>query len=782
MTAAPPVDDCPPDPSGPPGGPRPDAPAPGSARDREWRGAVARWLPAGVTTALIVLLLGFYDVSAADTAAFAAYFTLGVTLPGTLVARALRGGGRTAAEEIAVGTALGYAIEVPAYIAARAAGQPLLVALWPAGTYALFLAVPRLRRHWRRAPGPRAPVWWSWCIALLVTYLLVWSATVFRLYDVARPGIWASDPDLMYHLALIGEVKHHMPPTVPMVAGEPLHYHWFAYAHFASASWLTGIEPLILETRLAILPLMIGLVVLVGVAGRRVTGSWAGGALAAAGTVLVKPPNLYLGPNRMFAFGGLDTTWDSCTQAFGAFLFAAVVLLLPGLLGRERGGAGRWLLWGVLMAVLSGAKAAYLPLLGGGLAAVIAVELVRRRRVHVPAVAALATTGVCLLFTQFVMFGGRRMGMAVDPLYHTSLAWRALTGRAPEAGASPAGVLDMTVIYLLCWAVALCGVSVLLTRARPHPGPALPLLLGIGAGGVGGTLLFAYPGLGQVYFVMGAHPCLMLAAACGIVAAVRRARPSPRALAAAVAAGVTAAYAIPVLCDVRVPISPVQDDDVLYRPYIALVLVAAVAAAVLSALAGRARAGALVIVMLSAVSLPTDLHTRLLPALEKVVQEGPRRPDRPAGEQAMPPRALAALRWLRENSRPEEPVATNANWDGGDPVTRESTGFWTTAYAERRVLLEGWAFTAGNMEHWRPGRPVSAPYWDRERLLANRRVFEDPSPSAVRHLAERYGVRWLFVDERRAGTGAGARLAEAAVLRFRSGDFSLYSLPAAAGQ
>ncbi|GIH89506.1 hypothetical protein ACFFMN_14080 [Planobispora siamensis] len=753
-----------------------------AVRGRRRRGTAAvRWLPALATAVLVVLVLGFYDVSAADAAAFAAYFALAIALPGTLVARALRrGGGRTLAEEIAVGTALGYAIEVGAYIAARAAGQPLLVAVWPVATYAAFLAVPRLRRHWRRAPGPLAPVWWSWSIALLLAYLVVWSATVFRLHDVARPGIWAADPDLMYHLALIGEVRHHMPPTMPAVAGEPLHYHWFAYAHFASASWLTGIEPLILETRLAIMPLMIGLVVLVGVAGRRITGSWAGGALAAAGTVLVKTPNLYLGLNRMFTFGSLDTTWASATQAFGAFLFVPVVLLLFDLLGRGRGGAGRWLLWGILMVVLSGAKAAYLPLLGGGLAAVIAAELVRRRRIHLPAAAALATTGACFLFTQFVMFGGRRMGMVIDPLYHTSLAWRALTGTGPSFEDSFTGVLNMTVIYLLCWAVALCGVFVLLSRARPHREPGLPLILGIGAVGIGGTLLFAYPGIGQVYFVMGAHPYLMTAAACGIVVAVRRARPSYRAVAAAAAAGVAAAYAIPVLCDVRVPLERGQDETVLYRPYLALLLAAAVVAVALVALVGRARAAALVVVMLSAVSLPTDLHTRVLPAVKTVVEHGPRRMNVPVSEQMMPPRALTALRWLRDHSHPDDLVATDVHCESERVFMCESLSFWTSAYAERRVLLEGWAFTARNMEHWRPGRPVSAPYWDRERLLANRRVFEDPSPSAVRHLAERYGVRWLFVDER--WSRAAARLDEVAVPRFRSGNFSLYALPSAAGQ
>ncbi|MFC7649840.1 hypothetical protein ACFQX6_63025 [Streptosporangium lutulentum] len=35
--------------------------------------------------------------------------------------------------------------------------HPLLVLAWPLATYALFLAVPRLRKHWTGRPHPRPP-------------------------------------------------------------------------------------------------------------------------------------------------------------------------------------------------------------------------------------------------------------------------------------------------------------------------------------------------------------------------------------------------------------------------------------------------------------------------------------------------------------------------------------------------------------------------------------------------------------------------------------------------
>ncbi|MFC3820225.1 hypothetical protein ACFOSO_16635, partial [Planomonospora venezuelensis] len=83
-----------------------------SARDRRRRRLrVGAWLPAGLVTVLIGAALVSHDVSVRDLASFAGYLVVGVTVPGVLVLRALLGGRRTLAEELAAGTALGYAVE-----------------------------------------------------------------------------------------------------------------------------------------------------------------------------------------------------------------------------------------------------------------------------------------------------------------------------------------------------------------------------------------------------------------------------------------------------------------------------------------------------------------------------------------------------------------------------------------------------------------------------------------------------------------------------------------------
>ncbi len=632
----------------------------------------------------------------------------------------------------------------------------------------------------------RVPLGWSWTIALTITYLLVWSAEFFRTCDITRPSLWVRAADVMYHLALTGELKNHMPPTVPMVQGEPLLYHWFTYAHLASASWVTGIEPMVLQLRLAMVPMIAGIVVLVGVTGWRITGRWAGGALAVVGTALLQSLSLFRGSNLAYMelnYGGFDTLWISPTQTFGALLFAPVVIVLLDLLRRRSGGAGRWVLLGVLLVAVMGAKATYLPLLGAGLGLVVVVEAVVRRRIHRPALGALGMTTGCFAFSQFILYGGTSHAMVFEPLYLTYRTWDYLAHRSGERliayGAAPApplsSMLGVALVYLVAWAVALCGIVALLSRARLPLRPGVALLLGIGAAGFAGMLAFAHPGASYVFFLIGAHPYLAVLAAYGILVVVGRARLSRAALAAAAGAGVAAAYLLPWLLGVEVPLRPDQPESVLYWPYAVLVAGIAVVAVVLGRAAGARRAWAVMTVALSALCLPATFHERVDAVAQYAVQGELHREGLSPRARIVSRGALRTLRWLRSHSEPDELVATNANCRWEQPVPCESHRFWVAAFSERRVLLEGWAYTATNLGRWRPGKTHLGGFWDRERFLDNRRAFEDPSPSTVGRLHERYGVRWLFVDESRMEPGDD--MGDVAELRFRSGRYAVYRVP-----
>ena len=95
------------------------------------------------------------------------------------------------------------------------------------------------------------PRWWAWALSAVVGYLLVWSTRrSIGGHGLTWPGNATPYVDMPYHFALLGELKHHMPPTVPMVLGERLSYDWYVYAEMAATSWVTGIEPQTLLYRL----------------------------------------------------------------------------------------------------------------------------------------------------------------------------------------------------------------------------------------------------------------------------------------------------------------------------------------------------------------------------------------------------------------------------------------------------------------------------------------------------------------------------------------------------
>ncbi|MER7503225.1 hypothetical protein AB0L05_39235 [Nonomuraea pusilla] len=747
---------------------------PGPARRGPMWRHLSPWLPAFVAVAGVAAVLGRYGVALPDMAVFAGYLTLAVALPGVLLVRVCYRGALTLVEELALGLVLGYVLEVLAYIAARAAGVPLLVVVWPIATYALFLAVPRLRRHWRTPPRRDVPAWWSWALALTVVYLAAWSAfTFFRSNPLTWPDMGTAHFEMPYHLALVGELKHHMPPTVPLVAGEPLLYHWFVYAHFAASSWITGLEPVVLLFRLGPVPMLVAFAVLVGVIGRRVTGSYVGALLSIAGSVFVAIPSLHPNANGLLLWTGVQhTPFTGPTQTFGAVLFAPVVLLLLDLFEQGRLGRGRWLLMAVFLVGVMGAKATYLPLLIAGLLAAAAVTLVARRRISWPVPAVLGMAAACFCYAQVVLFGGAKQGMAVEPLALMSRTWADLTpGDGPATRGALAGI---TLVFLACWLVTWAGAFGLLSRPRVLLQPAVALLLGMSAAGFGGILLLGHPHLGQGYFLQAVYPYLAVLAAYGLVVVTRRERTPRWALGCAVAGGLLVAYLIRVLCGVELPLAPGRPESALYLPYVALLGVAGVAAA--AALLARrvARAWACVIVLVASAGMPSAWQARAQLLVSRVPGGEAQEVSHPSPDQ-VPQGTLAAGRWLRDHSLPDDLVATNAHCRWEYPDVCDSRHFWLSALSERRMLVEGWAYTARNHDQAGPGLlPEHVPFWDGELFRLNEQVFTKPTAEALRLLRDGYGVRWLIAE--RPIPEAAARLGALATARFRAGDYAIYEL------
>jgi hypothetical protein len=714
--------------------------------------------------AAAVAVLWFYRVPPLSTAVFGLYLALGVTLPGTLWWRLLRGGPGWFVADLASGLVMGYIGEVFCYVPARLAGAPLLVLIFPIGTVALFAATPALRRHLRGNPGAeRPPARWRWAMTALAGLTLVWSIKFFRVYGLSYPANAAPDTDSPFHLALLGEAKHHMPMTIPWIQGEPLRYHWFVYPEMAATSWVTGIEPNVLLLRLSMLPMLMAFTVLVALLARRVVGGWWPGAAASAMTLLVLAPNPYQWQLNAFyrdlAFSGFDdgaylrqTAWTGPTQTFGALLFVPLMLVLADLL-EGRGGRRQWLLFAVLLAGVTGGKATYLPLLAAGLALLV---LVRRR--HRPARIALAGTVAAMVAAQVLLFGASSQGTRFAPLTDVATGGIGVT-TGFSAGRVPWRLLLLALLTLLCWAAMWAGAA----RVRTW-NAALVVMAGLGVAGAAATMLLGQDGDSQRYFLESARPYLCIVAVAGL-SRWRVVLPSA-------VAGVIVIQAVQSLGRHDIPRdgSPVP----LLVPYamLALILGLVYGVAKCPPLRDRHFGYFVVLGLLLGFGANTGLQHFALVAAES--RQGGLR-DVVRGPRYISEGTLEAGRWLRNHSSPADLVATNAHC-----LTFEgrcsNLHFSLTAYSERRMLVEGWGFSTTAHERAAAlGVWVGAvPYWKPEVLAANDAVFADPSPANVDVLRNRYRVRWLFVDETQSSVSP--RLATFAKFRFRAGVCVVYEL------
>ncbi|MEV0274230.1 hypothetical protein AB0H43_36130 [Hamadaea sp. NPDC050747] len=206
------------------------------------------------------------------------------------------------------------------------------------------------------------------------------------------------------------------------------------------------------------------------------------------------------------------------------------------------------------------------------------------------------------------------------------------------------------------------------------------------------------------------------------------------------------------------------------RPYLSIAAVCGVA----GLLARPARiwriagVGLAVVMALTFVTVP---HRYLDPA-RAALRQAENYPVRPG---QVPAGALDAGRWLRRHSSPDDLVATNVHCVRLPRGVCDYRNFWVSAYAERRVLVEGWAYTptAYEIAEKSGANFTRLPYWDQRRLADNDAVFTSGTAADVHRLVSAYRVRWLFADRRLKPRP----LDQVATLRYRSGDCVIYELP-----
>jgi hypothetical protein len=719
-----------------------------------------RALPAVAVVVTALILQIAYDAPVGDSLLYLLYEAAFVIAPGWLLLEALTRSEGTLLRRFALGWALGYVLEILAFMATAA-----IDARWVFTVYPLLVGVPALivvlrrRRGRERAEQPDRPRLLSpWAIAAVCVLGLVYVAIAyFPTGPLPGSGSIAYFPDYPRWISLAADALHHWPITDPSVAGEPLPYHYFANIHMAAAAQVTGIDLPLIFLRLFILPQLVLAVLLLTVAGETLAGGRRAGLIAAILALLI-------GELRLDA----SNTFLAHTPFFGLFFtlvfrspsfLLGLVLILPLLIlvgerirdgGSWRGGVGTWVAIALFMVGASDAKVTVLPLLIGALGVYGAWWLVRTRRVPVGAVIAGVLAAAVSGAVWVMQYRGHASGLGVDPFADVnlmpavSLIKNDLMAHVSSFPGRDA-ILDIggVIFGLLGLLVApLVGIVWLIRDRGLRPSWAEAWLGSVLIAGVGASLLLAEPGTQSgMYFLFYGIVAGYLLAAKGLVLGWRR-RPdmSGRWGTAAVLLGgfaalVAALIWLPGALDL---FTGARADAATYALRHLGLLVAIVAlwfAGRRLLPPGRWGAAALVtaaLILVGALATPFDY---LRPGIQ-----GASAASSGFGKQ-VDPGLFDALAWIRDETPTDAVIAVDNQWiDEGNTVPLE---FAYSAFAERRTFLEGWGYTQAARDRGF-ANVVTGPNPFAARLDLNTRAFAG-DPAALRELADA-GVSYIVVD------------------------------------
>ncbi|MFC0533204.1 hypothetical protein [Phytohabitans kaempferiae] len=708
-----------------------------------------RSAPAAVAFAVVAGALLVTGTPVLDVARYAAYAALAVVLPGTLVYRALRRTPHTLVEDLAVGAAVGLVLELAAWFAFVSLGAERWLWVWPAAVVAVFLAVPGLRRHWVVRGYTPVPVGWAWAVTGVIAGFTVylWDSFLRRNPILPTTEGQAQYIDLSFQMSIAGAATHQAPLDVPQVAGEPLHYHWFGFAHMGAASLVSGVDLPTVFLRLAVPALCALAVVLLAVVGWRVSRRPYVGVGAAVLMFTIGEFGYENGIRQLFGTQATFIVWGSPSMTYSWVLLLPLIGVLVSIV-RGSATAGTWILAGLFLAGSTGAKASSIPVAAGALGVAALALLVSRRRMPWAVVGALGMAVAAQLFAMAILFAFESHGVTVEPF----------SGLSPYATSAVTWAL-VIVAFLLNMQLRLAGTVALLWQRRLRLLPEQWFLLG---GAVAGPLFYlatAHPGSSNQYFVRAAFAFGVILSAWGWASVVGSRMSWPL-------IGFAAGFAA-LLCAVQLIGGPAtvtwepRHDPLLPLLYWALALALVLA---LLALLWRGR---------FAPYLLTAVLVAGAPGLVMDAAAAHRYPNGGAyAVTALPASRIEAARWVHDHSDPDDVVATNAHCQlPEEPGRCDARSFWLSAYTERSVLVEGWSFAPRMV-----GLPLGPwePFWDPALLAANDAAFYEPTPEGLEALRAR-GVRWLVVD--RDVRLESPDLAALAPLRFENARMAVYALP-----
>ncbi|MFW6597143.1 hypothetical protein ACQBAU_05555 [Propionibacteriaceae bacterium Y2011] len=712
------------------------------------------------------------------------YFALGVALPGTLAWKSLSPRG-SLPELVALGSTIGLLYELIGWAWMTAVGIPRLLPAWSLLLVVVLLLVPVTRRRIFTADTEPLPLKWHWSVAAVavLTVLLHYRSQVSQPVPTHATVYY---PDLVYYLGMVEEATNHFPMQTSQVAGTPLQYHWFVYAHMAAAGDWTGLDPRIVVFRTWMAPMLVVFVIATAALARKLTAAWWTGPLAAA-LLTFGTANFDL-VNHSRGLNNIAQLYLGPTSIYATYASVVLVLLLVRCVFSPKAPVGAWVLLVLVGVVNMGGKPTTFPMVLGGLAVALLVAVIARRDLVKKLLAALLVGGVMMALalrfltgssegTPIRLFGVFRLDagyteMTGDEIVRQTGTW-IVGGLVDPSKMAIAWATLVFVNLLVALVLLVLGVVLTLIRREDRGNPLLWFLLVVPGSAMAPYLLLDQPAYAEVYFIGAMAPFTALVA---IIFAARSAKlitSEPRRWALAGLALLCGGIVTDAIRQYAFDGPPETRIDWLLsflQPWAAAVLVAAVAVVVWRLLGRRWQltGGVLVLVLaLSGGVMTSGVQTMLRPPAEAASTAV----DYTRDEQA-------AADWIREHTPTDAVLVTPTACRRIVSNACDARGFLISGIAGRRAYMEGWGYLQENYaQQYRmpPGTyyPQSPSPWP-DRVALTEETMTDPTPETIDKLRAA-GVTWIFTNDR-VTPEVKQRLGELAELRHQTGTSAIYEV------
>jgi hypothetical protein len=680
-------------------------------------------------------------------AAYLGYLLVVIVVPGTMFWRRLTGGVGWLSADVVLGTAFGLAAEALVYPLGMLFGMPFAALLMPALAFGMWRALPR-----RTLPERPTP-WWSMAgVMLAVGIAAAWFVRVgSHLIPLTGPEALRPSSDAPHNLAVAGELTHHFPPRLPYADGGWLTSHWAAYEHIASAHWITNVPLDVLTQRMV--PFAWILLTVLGAAavgmlltGRAVAAPIAAGLVVAGGDLVAWP---WAVSDRVFAdgpfsLGGLTNPPQAFSTVLLLPLIAVTALLLRRRPGTTRGQLFRlFVAAGVLVAALALTKATTLPVYATGLAVAWIYLTVRAGRLNLRALVLGVGVAAAYALTFFFVLRGAASAVRFDP-------GATFQGLADRMGGGSA-VAVIAVVVVVGWVMPVVG-ALLIKRRRD---PMLVFLVAGFVAAVLGASLLTDRGDTQLFFVRTGFVFGVLLATWGLGSLERRQY---------WIAGVAAAIGVAAIYWGRHQTPRSCTSGSCFGQGLAVALAIAVLGIGVFGLVLRGTRRTWAVIAVAVL-----VGTTVSPTVASV-----RRFANPplTSYDSIAPGGIEAARFIRRNSGSDDRIATNVHCHQARASHCQTGSYWIAGYAERRVLVEGWAYQARVDDSYPAG--VQGPYPNQDLLELNDEVFRNPTRQTIETLRTKYDVQWLLLDER--VSAPPKNLDKLTELRFQLGTVLVYQI------